>query len=169
MALTDHNTVEGALRLKDMEPELTIVGEEIKTTEGEIIGLFLNHGIARDLPPETVLDLIHEQGGLAYLAHPLDPWRYHFSVERVRQLAPMVDIIEGYNTHCPEDRNAAAKRLAGDLGLPWATGSDSHSIVELGYAWQEMPGFSGPNSFLASLEQAQSLVLPRPPELRHRP
>ena len=45
IALTDHNTVEGALKLARMAPELTIVGEEAKTLEGEVIGLFIRRRV----------------------------------------------------------------------------------------------------------------------------
>src|SRR3979411_1714388 len=64
IALTDHNTVEGALKLARLAPELTIVGEEAKTREGEVIGLFIERRLAPYMRPEEVMDLIHEMGGL---------------------------------------------------------------------------------------------------------
>ncbi|MEA2656455.1 MAG: hypothetical protein QOI23_1820, partial [Chloroflexota bacterium] len=83
IALTDHNTVEGALELARIAPELAIVGEEVKTREGEVIGLFITGRITPYLMPEEVMDLIHEMGGLTYLPHPLDRRRANFRPERV--------------------------------------------------------------------------------------
>ena len=97
IALTDHNTVEGALELARMAPELTIVGEEVKTREGEVIGLFITEHLPPYQAPEEVMDLIHGMGGLSYLPHPLDRRRSNFRPERVVELADRIDIIETYN------------------------------------------------------------------------
>src|SRR5207248_11726802 len=86
IALTDHETAEGALELKRMEPELTIVGQEIKTTEGEVIGLFIDRTLEAYRQPEVVLDDIHAVGGVTYLAHPLDRRRYRFAPHRIAEL-----------------------------------------------------------------------------------
>src|ERR1700682_628159 len=75
IALTDHNTAQGALVFRDLEPELVIAGEEVKTTEGEVIGLFVNRTIKAWQRPEAVMDEIHEMGGLVYVPHPFDRWR----------------------------------------------------------------------------------------------
>src|ERR1700674_3654608 len=90
IALTDHNTVEGALELARIAPELTIVGEEAKTREGEVIGLFITDRLPPYVMPEEVMDLIHEMGGLTYLPHPLDRRRANFRPERVVQLADRI-------------------------------------------------------------------------------
>src|ERR1700693_4695410 len=125
IALTDHNTVEGALELARIAPELTIVGEEAKTREGEVIGLFITGPLVPFLPPEDVMDLIHEMGGLTYLPHPLDRHRAHFRPERVVQLADRIDIVETYNPWCDVAANAAGGGLAADLGKVAATGADA--------------------------------------------
>src|ERR1700693_2621751 len=75
IALTDHNTVEGALELALMAPHLTIVGEEAKTREGEVIGLFITKRRPPFLPPEDVMDLVHDMGGLTYIPPPFDRHR----------------------------------------------------------------------------------------------
>ena len=94
LALTDHNTVEGALNFARDAPELAIVGEEIKTREGEVIGLFITSRVQPYLPPEEAMDLIHEMGGLTYIPHPLDRHRANFRPERIVDLANRIDIIE---------------------------------------------------------------------------
>ena len=78
IALTDHNTVEGALTFVRIAPELAIAGEEVKTLEGEVIGLFITSRISPFLAPEEAMDLIHGMGGLTYLPHPLDRHRANF-------------------------------------------------------------------------------------------
>ena len=158
IALTDHNTVEGALELARMAPELTIVGEEVKTREGEVIGLFITGRVAPYLMPEEVMDLIHEMGGLTYLPHPLDRRRANFRPERVVQLAGRIDIIETYNPWCEAGANAAAARLAADLGKVTATGSDAHGIPELGRSWMEIEQYKDPAGFLEKLRDARHVI-----------
>jgi predicted metal-dependent phosphoesterase TrpH len=158
IALTDHNTVEGAQELARLAPELTIVGEEVKTREGEVIGLFITGRVAPYLMPEEVMDLIHEMGGLTYLPHPLDRRRANFRPERVVQLADRIDIIETYNPWCEASANAAAARLAADLGKVTATGSDAHGIQELGRSWMEIEEYKDPAGFLEKLRDARHVV-----------
>jgi predicted metal-dependent phosphoesterase TrpH len=158
IALTDHNTVEGALELARMAPELTIVGEEAKTREGEVIGLFITGRLAPHLTPEEAMDLIHEMGGLTYMPHPLDRHRSHFRPERIVELQDRIDIIETYNPWCDATANAAAARLAADLGKVVATGSDSHGIRELGRSWMEIADYFDPADFLEKLRHARHVV-----------
>jgi predicted metal-dependent phosphoesterase TrpH len=158
IALTDHNTVEGAIKLATMAPELAIVGEEVKTLEGEVIGLFISSRVPPYLPPEEVMDLIHGMGGLTYIPHPLDRHRANFSVERISELADRIDIIETYNPWCDATANQAAARLADGLGKVVATGSDSHAAHELGRSWMEMDAFGDPQDFLEKLRYARHVV-----------
>ena len=158
IALTDHNTVEGAPALAKMAPVLAIVGEEAKTREGEVIGLFITGRIPPYLPPEEAMDLIHGMGGLTYMPHPLDRNRAHFRGERLVELADRIDIIETYNAWCEPASNQAAARFAAELGKVSATGSDAHSARELGRSWMEMEEYSGPQDFLEKLRQARHVV-----------
>jgi len=158
IALTDHNTVEGAITLAMMAPQLAIVGEEVKTLEGEVIGLFITSRVPPYLPPEEVMDLIHGMGGLTYIPHPLDRRRANFSAERMAELADRIDIIETYNPWCDAAANQAAARLAEDLGKVTATGSDSHAARELGRSWMEMDAFGDPQDFLEKLGFARHVV-----------
>ena len=158
IALTDHNTVEGALELAQIAPRLTIVGEEVKTREGEVIGLFVNDRIAPYRMPEEAMDLIHGMGGLTYVPHPLDRHRANFRPERIVELSDRIDIIETYNPWCDSAANAAAARLAADLGKVTATGSDAHAAQELGRSWMEMDDFEDPADFLVKLRNARHVV-----------
>jgi predicted metal-dependent phosphoesterase TrpH len=158
LALTDHNTVEGALKFAEIAPELAIVGEEVKTLEGEVIGLFISSRVPHFLAPEDAMDLIRGMGGLTYIPHPLDRSRSHFRPERVVELADRIDIIESYNPWCDAEANRAAGRLAEGLGKVTATGSDSHSADELGRSWMEMDEYSSPAEFLEKLRFARHVV-----------
>jgi len=161
LALTDHNTVEGALNFTRVAPELAIAGEEAKTLEGEVIGLFITSRIPPFLAPEEALDMIHGMGGLTYIPHPLDRNRSHFREERLVELTDRIDIIETYNPWCDVATNQAAARLADDLGKVTATGSDAHSAEELGRSWMEMDDYEGTADFLEKLRYARHVVTAR--------
>ena len=141
-----------------MAPQLAIVGEEAKTREGEVIGLFITERIPPYLAADDAMDLIHEMGGLVYLPHPLDRNRSHYSAERVIELADRIDIIETYNPWCESAANQAAARLAADLGKVVATGSDSHGLSELGRSWMEIEDFDGAADFLEKLASARHVI-----------
>jgi predicted metal-dependent phosphoesterase TrpH len=158
IALTDHNVVEGALKLAEMAPNLAIVGEEAKTREGELIGLFITARIPPYLPAQEAMDLVHEMGGLTYVPHPLDRSRAHYSESRLVELAARIDIIETYNPWADGKANAVAAALAAELGKVTATGSDAHGVVELGRSWMEMEDFDGPADFLDKLARAHHVV-----------
>ena len=158
LALTDHNTAEGALEFLRVAPQLAIAGEEAKTMEGEVIGLFITRRIPPFLRPEQALDLVHEMGGLTYIPHPLDRNRSHFREHRLVELADRVDIIETYNPWCDAAANQAAARIAAELGKVTATGSDSHSVEELGRSWMEMDEYEGAKDFLEKLRAARHVV-----------
>jgi predicted metal-dependent phosphoesterase TrpH len=158
IALTDHNTVEGAQALADLAPDLAIIGEEAKTREGEVIGLFITRRLPPYLRPEEVMDLVHEMGGLTYIPHPLDRHRANFRLERLVDLADRIDIIETYNAWCEPAENQAAGRLATELGKVAATGSDAHAAQELGRSWMEMDEYTTPLDFLEKLRSARHVI-----------
>ncbi|HXB05047.1 MAG TPA: PHP domain-containing protein [Candidatus Acidoferrum sp.] len=158
IALTDHNTVEGALALAEVAPDLAIVGEEAKTREGEVIGLFITRRLPPYLRAEDVMDMIHEMGGLTYVPHPLDRHRSNFTTERMLELADRIDIVETYNAWCEPAENQAAARLAVELGKVAATGSDAHAASELGRSWMEIDAYTTPQDFLEKLRHARHVV-----------
>ncbi len=158
IALTDHNTVEGAQALAELAPDLAIIGEEAKTREGEVIGLFITRRLPPYLRPEEVMDLVHEMGGLTYIPHPLDRHRANFRLERIIDLADRIDIIETYNAWCEPAENQAAGRLATELGKVAATGSDAHAAQELGRSWMEIDDYTTPLDFLEKLRTARHVI-----------
>jgi predicted metal-dependent phosphoesterase TrpH len=161
IALTDHHTAEGALELKRREPGLAIAGEEVATTEGDIIGLFVTGSIASGGTPEEVCDAIHAMGGLTYACHPLDRRRSSFNPERLVELAPRFDIIETHNAWAEPAANRAAAELCRDLGKVAAAGSDSHAARDLGSSWMEIEPYEGPADFLRKLGAGRHVITER--------
>ncbi|MDO8490700.1 MAG: PHP domain-containing protein [Dehalococcoidia bacterium] len=155
VAVTDHNAIEGALALKKTAPFTIIVGEEIRTTHGEIIGYFLSERIPRGLSPEETISRIKGQGGLVCVPHPTDRFRPSaLDPKSLQAVLPQVDIIEVFNARTPLSRDQKkARLLAQNNGLLASAGSDSHTPGEIGNAYVEMPEFTTPEEFKSALAQ----------------
>jgi len=157
IAVADHNTIAGALKLREFAPFKVIVAEEILTPVGEIMGLFLSEAISRGLSPQETISRIRSQGGLVAIPHPFGrslPWNTSplTSVEVLSQ----VDIIEAFNSRTPfSNSNARAWKLAKEQGKAASAGSDAHTSGEIGRAYVEMPEFDGTADFLKSLTQGK--------------
>ena len=161
--LTDHDTIEGAARLRATGRERVVLGEEIMTEEGELIGLFLERPMQSDLTArETALE-IKAQGGLVYLEHPYDSFRRHLSEGGIEAIADLVDIVEVFNGRSDEEANRRAQDLCDILGVAPGAGSDAHSLREIGSVYMEMEDFEGAQDFLAKLRSAR--IVNRRPKL----
>src|SRR5262249_13775202 len=154
--ITDHNEISAAAAASDLGVRI-IVGEEIRTPDGDIIGLFLTERVPYVLPVAEVVARIRAQGGLVYAPHPFD--RDRSSLGRVLPdlcVAGAVDIVEIFNAKtAPPDPTARAAALAMAYALPGGAGSDAHDPPGIGAAYLEMPDFDGPASFLAALADAR--------------
>ena len=156
VAVSEHNGIQGALAVRKIAPFKVIIGEEIRSSEGEIIGLFLKEEIAGGLSPEETVERIKEQGGLVVIPHPFDGFRGHLREEALRRILPQVDIIEAFNARTTaRGDNERAAGFAQEHGLPQSAGSDAHSPWELGRAYVEMLDFEGPQEFLEALKQGR--------------
>ena len=153
LAVTDHDTIAGALAVRDVAPFPIIVGQEVSTPQGEVLGLFLEREVPRGLSPLEAIASIKEQGGLAGVPHPFDKFRREALGERVlMEIAGELDFVEAFNSRVtfPGD-NRRAQEFARSRGLPCTAGSDAHSRYELGRAYVEMAPFNGKEEFLESL------------------
>ena len=141
VAVTDHHTIDGALRARDLDPERVIVGEEITARGGtDVIGLYLTKRIAPRLPLERVVEEIRAQGGVVYLPHPFAYLRG--ARRRFERAAPLVDIVEVWNSrafYSPWNHRAMKEVRA--RGIPEAGGSDAHFSAEMGRALTLFPPF----------------------------
>lgn len=128
VAITDHNTIRGALEAKKYEDEngiLVIIGSEIRTDIGDLIGLNLEREII-STSWEMVITEIKDQGGITVLPHP---YRGH---KMINEVAKKVDLIEVWNARCNTAQNKLAYELASSLSCNTIFGSDSHLYSEIG-------------------------------------
>lgn len=147
LAITDHERIDGALEARELAreaaPGLTvIVGEEVRSREGDLICLFLEEAVPRGLSAAETIAAVREQGGLVGIPHPFD--RYRGSLLRdatMASLAPLVDWIEVHNARIMVgDGNERAAAFAREHGLPGIAVSDAHSTVEVGVAYTSFEG-----------------------------
>jgi len=132
IAVTDHNTIKGGVEASKIAENIeVIVGAEIKTNKGEIIGYFLNEEI-KSRSFWEVIDEMRSQGAMISIPHPFD----FFRINRLRfneEMLKAVDAIEVINSRCVFDKfNRKALELAEKYGLRKTAGSDAHSVDEIG-------------------------------------
>lgn len=149
LAITDHGTIDGALAARDAAPQgLTIlIGQEIRTLHGDLIGVFLQRPVPTGLPAHEAIVAVREQGGLVGVPHPFDRFRGSLLRDRpdpnplLEAVAPLVDWIEAHNARVvggtANDRAAA---FAAEKGLPGVAVSDAHSALEVGVAYSVIDG-----------------------------
>jgi predicted metal-dependent phosphoesterase TrpH len=142
IAVTDHNTVQGALEalaLAEADPSLprVIPGIEVSTADGDVIGLYVREAVPRGLPASDTIARIRQQGGLVYLPHPYDVIRRGTISSRVRAWtageADIVEVLNGRSLSPLSVRNS--ERLAHRHGKPRGAGSDAHGAAEVGRAY----------------------------------
>jgi predicted metal-dependent phosphoesterase TrpH len=159
--LTDHDGIDGARSLVEAG-KAVIVGEEILTTEGELIGLFLKEQVPARLSPEEAIAAIKEQGGLVYLEHPYDTSRRNLREEAIERIAGQIDIVEVFNGRSQLEINRRAEELRSTLGVAAGAGSDAHTLREIGSVYMEMEAFDGAHDFLAKLRSGKVVTRGRP-------
>jgi predicted ATP-grasp superfamily ATP-dependent carboligase/predicted metal-dependent phosphoesterase TrpH len=182
VAITDHDVIDGAVRARELAAAgvlstRIIVGVEIRTTGGEIIGLFCRGGLrdaldrarAGRLTLAEAVAAIHDDGGLVYLNHPFGYGRRSTQLDfsALEPLWPAIDLVEVFNGHNRAADDARAAELAAAHGKPGGLGSDAHCGFELGRSWLEMPAFDDAQSFLAALPAANLGGRRRPEWLRY--
>ncbi len=122
LAITDHDRIDGALRARDAAPDgLTIiVGEEVKTADGDLIALFLERVVAPGRPARETIDEVRAQGGLVGIPHPFDKYRGSMLKDpRLEAIGQLVDWVEAHNARVVGgDGNERAAAFARELGLP---------------------------------------------------
>lgn len=139
VAITDHNTIEFALQAQRSLGDQIIVGEEIMTTEGEIVGLFLQQVIEPLQSPEKTIHAIKAQGGVVYIPHPFETMRKGLPLDTLNRIAKDIDIMEVYNGRVMQrSRRMQAFEWAKTHDIPGAASSDAHGARGWGRAYAEI-------------------------------
>ena len=190
LAITDHDTIDGALAAKAYVAReglgvAILVGQEVRTSSGDLIAVFLREPIESGLAPAEAIAAVRAQGGLVGIPHPFDKYRGSLlagsessadardaadeeasadaapagSTGRAgpADLAPLVDWVEAHNARIMVgDGNERAAAFAREHGLPGVAVSDAHSTLELGVAYVVLDGDpSTPDGLLAALPAAE--------------
>ncbi len=133
IAITDHNSIDYAKKANAKLGENIIIGEEIMTLSGEIIGLYLSEKIPPKLSLEETINQIKRQNGLVYLPHPLENIRKGIGLDNLKKIIDKVDIVECYNgrsfTTSIKDQLLKELKLK---NIVCASGSDSHGKIGFG-------------------------------------
>jgi predicted metal-dependent phosphoesterase TrpH len=164
VAVTNHNNVEGAIAVRDraaalgVDEQLTVIlGEEVSTADGEVVGIFLERTIPRGLTAAQTADEIHAQGGLVSIPHPFDPFRAsHIRRTPLEGLAAAgkIDMIEVFNSRVTLSRhNEEAAEFAVRHRIPGIACSDSHSGFEVAMSFNALPAFSTPGELREGLAE----------------
>ena len=156
VAVTDHNTIRGALAVRELAEFPVIVGEEVRSKDGEILGLFLSEDVPKGLSARETIARIKEQGGVVGVPHPFDSLRSGLRQDAMVAHIDQIDFIEALNARMVfSAHNDKARKFAAKRNLPVSAGSDAHSPLEVGRVWVEMPPFEGAADFVAALRQGR--------------
>lgn len=159
IAITDHNTADGALAMQKLAPDLVIVGEEVMTPQGEILAYFVQESVPAGLSPDETIRRLRDQGAVISISHPFDQLRKGaWREEDLLKIIDRVDAIEIFNARCmiPSD-NDKAIAFARQHNLIGTAGSDAHTALEYGRAMTWMRPFEGASDFLMSLREAEHI------------
>jgi predicted metal-dependent phosphoesterase TrpH len=160
LAITDHDRIEGALRARDAAPAAlqVIVGEEVRTADGDLIALFLEHAVEPHRPARETIEAVRAQGGLVGIPHPFDKFRGSMLKDpRLEAMAQLVDWVETHNARVVGGSgNERAQEFAREMGLPGVAVSDAHSVLEVGVAYTALDSDpSTPEGLLAALTKVE--------------
>ena len=155
LAVTDHDTIEGAQRMRSMTDLRVIVGEEISTTDGHLIGLFLEERIRPGMSARATALAIKEQGGLVLTPHPFNKLFGCGIGKAAWDMLELIDAVEINNAQNAQPLpDWAAARFARSAGLTAYVGADSHRQSSIAPCHQVMRPFDGPADFLTALQEA---------------
>jgi predicted metal-dependent phosphoesterase TrpH len=159
LIVTDHDRVDGALRARDLAPDglTVIVGEEVRTADGDLIAAFLERAVVPGMAAAETVAAVREQGGLVGIPHPFDRRRGSLLMDaRMSALTALVDWIEVHNARLVGSGNERAAAFAREHGVAGVAVSDAHSVLEVGVAYTAVDGDpSTPAGLIEALAAAE--------------
>ena len=146
IAITEHNNIKGAVKFKEYCEKrhskiMVIIGEEIMTKSGEIIGLFLDKEIPENLSCKETIERIKAQDGVVYIPHPYDEKRNRTVLpeEKIRQCINDIDCIECHNgRNISMEYTRKQREIAEKYKATKVIGSDAHTMFEIGRNYMEI-------------------------------
>lgn len=178
IAVTDHNQIDFAVGLQKQLGDKIIVGEEIMTTMGEIVGLYLSERVVPGLSPQETIRQIKEQNGLVYIPHPFESVRRGLHPAILEELVDHLDIIEVCNGRAwVQNRGAQAVIWAKLNHVVGAASSDAHGPRGLGRTYTRVKTLPGredlPSALLHGVPETErpsvrSLLYPKYHRLRKK-
>ena len=156
IAITDHDRIDFALGMqKALGAEFIIVGEEISTIDGEIIGLYLKKPVSPGMSAQETVDAIHAQGGLVYIPHPFEKVRKGIQIDALNNLMDHIDIIETNNGRAISKKHSlSAQTWSVKHMVPGVSSSDAHGKHGVGHSYTIINNRPSRSSMLNELEDA---------------
>lgn len=159
IAVTDHNTIDMAKELHATFGDRIIIGEEITTLDGEIIGLYLHRTIPPLLSVEETVRRIRAQGGLVYIPHPFETVRKGLKRSVLDSIAADVDIIECHNGRAVfQDRSKLASAWQRLHRTAAAASSDAHGMAGWGRTYSAIGAMPSRDTLPGLLRDATHTV-----------
>ncbi|MBQ4513917.1 MAG: PHP domain-containing protein [Anaerolineaceae bacterium] len=160
IAITDHNTLKGALNLAEKDPDYVIVGEEITwDAPGEIIGLFLKEDVPEGKTAEYTLDALQDQNAFIFIPHPFAPFHFFCPPDNILRIADRIDAIEIRNGRNFNLLNSGASLFSSICGIQGICGSDAHKPQDTGRAGMILPDFANADELRNSIKLAKPFGL----------
>lgn len=136
IAVTDHDSIDFALSLHKLLGDKIIVGQEITTKEGELIGLYITKRITPNMSAKKTAQAIHDQGGLVYVPHPFEKVRKGLQLHTLEAIADMIDIVEVRNGRALTSKYSVKAATWAKLhSKTGAASSDAHGRKGLGHTY----------------------------------
>lgn len=156
VVVTDHNVIDGALEAQSIDPHLVIVGEEIMTSQGELLAAYVKQHIQPFMAPMETIEQLRQQGAFISVSHPFDQARKgSWDPDDLLAISPFVDAIEVFNARCMLAKaNQKAQEFALQHSLTGTAGADAHTLLELNRAIMRLPEFEDAISLEQALTQA---------------
>ena len=154
LVVTDHNTIGGALQAQQLDPVRFIVGEEVRTISGELLAFFVKEAVPRGLAPLEAIEQLRLQGAFISVSHPMDRWR-GWQPQALLEILPYIDALETFNSRCIwPGWNKDAQLFAKEHDLPGTSGSDAHTLAEVGRATMQVEDFADAEGLRRVIRQA---------------